>query len=415
MGDGCTWFAGVDWACAAHQVGLMDAGGRLAAERAFEHGGEGLAQLCDWLLERAGGCAPEAIAVAIETPHGPVVETLLERGFAVHAINPKQLDRFRDRYTVAGAKDDRRDARILADALRTDPHCFRRLAVADPALVELREWSRVAEELQQERTRLGNRIRQQLWRYYPQLLEVGDDVAADWLLDLWALAPAPADAARVGLADVAERLARHRIRRVGAGEALDILRRRAVCVAPGAAEAAVAHIRLLAARVRLVNAQLKEANRGLDALCQEIAGRREGGGEAPDDAAILRSMPGVGRAVLATLLSEASEPLSRRDHNALRNLCGVAPVTRRSGKRAVVTMRRAAHVRLRLALYHWSRVAIQRDAASRSKYAELRRRGHPHARALRSVADRLLAVACAMLRTGTLFSADAPRGPAAPA
>ncbi len=169
------------------------------------------------------------------------------------------------------------------------------------------------------------------------------------------------------------------------------------------------------ARVRLVNAQLKEANRRLDALCQEIAGRREGGGEAPDDAAILRSIPGVGRAVLATLLSEASEPLSRRDHNTLRNLCGVAPVTRRRGKRAVVTMRRAAHVRLRLALYHWSRVAIQRDAASRSKYAELRRRSHPHARALRSVADRLLAVACAMLRTGTLFSADAPRGPAAPA
>ena len=45
-----------------------------------------------------------------------VVETLLERGCHVFALNPKQLDRFRDRHTVAGAKDDRRDAWVLADA-----------------------------------------------------------------------------------------------------------------------------------------------------------------------------------------------------------------------------------------------------------------------------------------------------------
>jgi hypothetical protein len=41
------------------------------------------------------GPALTAIAVAIEVPHGPIVETLLERGFQVYAVNPKQLDRFR--------------------------------------------------------------------------------------------------------------------------------------------------------------------------------------------------------------------------------------------------------------------------------------------------------------------------------
>jgi hypothetical protein len=44
---------------------------------------------------------------------------LVERGFQVYAINPKQLDRFRDRYSMSGAKDDRRDAFVLADSLRT--------------------------------------------------------------------------------------------------------------------------------------------------------------------------------------------------------------------------------------------------------------------------------------------------------
>jgi hypothetical protein len=55
-------------------------------------------------------------------------------------------------------------------------------------------------------------------------------------------------------------------------------------------------------------------------------------------------------------------------------------------------------------MYHWARIAIQHDPTSKAKYAALRGRGHSHGRALRSVADRLLNVACAMLKNGTLFN-----------
>ena len=60
-------------------------------------------------------------------------------------------------------------------------------------------------------------------------------------------------------------------------------------------------------------------------------------------------------------------------------------------------------MRLRGAVYHWARVAIQHDQLSRRRYAELRKRGHSHGRALRGVADRLLAVACAMLTRQASF------------
>ncbi len=69
-------------------------------------------------------------------------------------------------------------------------------------------------------------------------------------------------------------------------------------------------------------------------------------------------------------------------------------------------MRQAAHVRLRTAIYHWARVAVQHDQRSRIKNAALCSRGHSHARALRSAADRLLAVACAMLTSQTDFNPD---------
>jgi transposase len=405
------WFVGIDWASATHQVCIIDAAGKILGEKAFAHGGAGLAELCAWLLAVTGG-EPAAIAVGIEVPHGPVVETLLERGFLVHSVNPKQLDRFRDRFTVAGAKDDRRDAHVLGDALRTDGHCCRRLRLADPVVIELREWSRMADDLQQERNRLANRVREQLWRYYPQVLQLGEDVAAEWVLELWSLAPTPAMGRRLRRSSIARVLKAHRIRRLETEEVLRLLRQPPLAVAPGTTEAAVAHIHTLIPRLKLVNRQIKDAHHRLDALCATLAGdglAGDGAETAPGhegeqrDAAILRSLPGVGRIVLATLLAEAWEPLQARDYHALRALCGVAPVTKRSGKRCIVIMRQACHLRLRTAVYHWARTAIQHDELCRQRYAELRKRGHSHGRALRTVGDRLLAVACAMLSQNTLF------------
>jgi transposase len=406
-----SWFVGIDWASETHHVCVLDAHGDKLGERVFRHGGAGLADMAAWILGLTKTAA-EAVHVAIEVPHGPVVETLIERGFAVHAINPKQLDRFRDRFSPAGAKDDSRDAQVLGDALRTDPRCLRRLASVDPVVIELREWSRIAEDLSQERTRLANRVREQLWRYYPQILDITDDIAADWFLELWAFMPTPDKARRVREATVAKLLKRHRIRRIDAAGVLDRLRAPPVVVAAGTTEAATAHIKAVAARLALVNRQLRQAQDRLDRLTEQLAasGDTEPGQNAEQrDVTILASLPGVGRIVLATLLAEAFDPLRRRDYHALRCLCGVAPVTKRSGKTRIVIRRLAAHRRLCDAVYHWARVAVQHDPTSRAKYVALRQRGHGHARALRSVADRLLAVACAMLQHQTLFDPNHPR------
>jgi transposase len=408
MSDQVRWFVGFDWATVEHRVCLLDAEGKRVAERAARHGGSGLLDLCAWLLKATGAPAAE-IAVAIETPRGPVVEMLLERGFEVFAINPKQLDRFRDRFSVAGAKDDSRDAHVLGHSLRTDRHAFRRLSVDDPLVIELREWSRIDDELKQEQSRLANRVRDQLWRYYPQAGELADDLSADWFLELWQQVPTPAAAARASEKTVARILKNHRIRRLDAAAVLSILRQPPLTVAPGTTEAAIAHIRTVATRLRLVNQQIKEAARRLDELCAAIEAAAEAApGQICEqrDVAILRSCPGLGRITVATLLAEACEPLRRRDYHVLRVLAGVAAVTRRSGKSCIVVRRHACNSRLRNAVYHWARVAVQRDPIGKQRYAELRRRGHSHGRALRGVGDRLLYVLCTLLQRQTLFDPD---------
>ena len=404
MTDEVRWYVGLDWATEQHRACLLDAEGKYVAERDVTHDGVGLAELCSWLLDTTGALAQE-IAVAIEAPRGPVVEVLLERGFQVFAINPKQLDRFRDRFSMSGAKDDSRDAEVLGHSLRTDRRAFRRVAIDDPLVIELREWSRMYDELKQEQSRLANRVRDQLWRYYPQASELGD-VAANWFLDLWEKVPTPVQAARVTEKTIARILKNHRIRRFDAAEVLRILREPPLSVAPGTVEAASAHIRTVAARLRLVNQQIKEAEHRLDELCAAIEGAAEtepGQICEQRDMAILRSMPGLGRITIATLLAEACEPLRLRDYHVLRAMSGQAPVTRRSGKRCIVLRRYACNRRLQNTLHHWARSAMQHDPVSKQRYAELRRRGHGHARALRTIGDRLLYVLCALLERQVLY------------
>jgi transposase len=411
MEDERQWFVGVDWASTAHQVRISDARGAKRGERSFSHDAEGLAAMADWILEVTATPAA-AVHVAIEVPHGPVVESLLERGFHVYAINPKQLDRFRDRFSPAGAKDDSRDAEVLADALRTDPHCLRALSPLDPLVVELREWSRIGAELGQERVRLAHRVRELLWRYYPQLLELADDLAAPWFLELCRLAPTPEKAARLRASTLERLVKRHHLRRLNAAAMLAKLKTPAMAVAPGTVAAASAHLASVVKRLVLVNRELAQARDRLDRLIERLAGDGEtvpGQRAEQRDAAILRSSPGVGRIVLAALLAEASDPLQRRDYHALRCLAGTAPITKRSGKSCIVLMRPAVSRVLRNALYHWARIAAQRDPRCRLKYAALRAKGHGHARALRSVGDFLLARACAMLKSGTLFDPNRPR------
>jgi hypothetical protein len=48
---------------------------------------------------------------------------------------------------VAGAKDDSRDAFVLADSVRTDQHCFRRLTADHPDIVRIRELSRTEDSV----------------------------------------------------------------------------------------------------------------------------------------------------------------------------------------------------------------------------------------------------------------------------
>jgi len=272
-------------------------------------------------------------------------------------------------------------------------------------VIQLREWSRVDEELGLELTRLTNQLRDLIYRSGAGLLALCPAADEPWVWAVLEAAPTPAAQQKLSPARVRQLLREHRIRRISATEVHAALQRPAIWTAPGVVEAVAAHMAVLLPRVTLVAAQRRDAARQLTRLLDALEAQRPAAGDQREhsDVAIVRSMPGIGTRVAARMLAEASQPLVARAYHVLRACMGVAPVTTQSGRRRTVSMRYACSVRLRNPASHWARTGMQHDPASRSYYAALRRRGHSHGRALRSVADRLLRILVTLLSRGQIF------------
>src|SRR3954470_1624363 len=368
------WFAGVDWGSAKHQVCLLDGAGKVVGEREFAHGGAGLAALCDWLVSAwgepgvGGGGHRGAAWTGGGCSSGPRLRRIRDQSQAARpAARPHQRRRGQGR----PARCPSRSRRVAHGSASVPPRAGRR-PKRDRA-------PRVVAAGRGTPAGAGAPLEPHppaALALLPAASRI-ERLTAEWVLALWTLAPTPAQAARLREATLARRLRQPRIRKLDAPAVLDILRQPAITVAPGVTEAAVLHLRSRVARLRLANQEFHQAARKLEELCTALSETDSAAQDSgPGDAAILRSLPGVGPVTLATLLTEAAGPLARRDDAALRTLSGVAPVTKRSGKTWVVVMRYAAQVRLRQAVFPWARIAVQIDRTCRGRYEALRARGH---------------------------------------
>jgi transposase len=194
--DHVSFFGGIDWADQSHDVAITnEQAAKLAAFR-IAHTKEGFDQLVGHLRELAA--TPAEIQVALERPDGLLVAALLEQGYAVYPINPKVVERYRDRYHPSGAKDDARDAQVLAHILRTDGERFRPLTPESDLAAELRLTVRAYQELLTEDVRLTNQLHSCLMDYYPVARELFSSLDAPISLAYLVAFPTPAAANHTG-------------------------------------------------------------------------------------------------------------------------------------------------------------------------------------------------------------------------
>ena len=183
------YYVGVDWADEFHQVWVSDAEGKKVVEMTIEQNLKGMSELGRWLHERKA----EGVELwaSIEKPHGRIVDFLLDHGVVVYPVNPKALDRARDRFRMSQSKSDCFDAYVLAEFLRTDHVHLRALQPDSEQAQELKMLTRDHHRLGRHKTRLLNQIEVTLKEYYPRPLEVFSDLESKIALDFLEQYPTP--------------------------------------------------------------------------------------------------------------------------------------------------------------------------------------------------------------------------------
>jgi transposase len=200
-------FVGHDWAEDHHDVVVLDeVGERLASARLVD-GVDGVAGFHGLVAESVDEA--EEVVIGTETDRGLFVGALVAAGYQVFAVNPKAVDRYRDRVRMAGGKSDAADAKVLADLVRTDRHLHRPVA-ADSELAEaLKVLTRAHKDLIWQRQGQVNQLRSALREYYPGALEAfATELAHPDALAVLALAPTPEQGRRLSQARIASALRR---------------------------------------------------------------------------------------------------------------------------------------------------------------------------------------------------------------
>jgi transposase len=362
---------GIDWARDDHAVSVVNAKGREIHRCSVQHSAAGLRELIA-VLARAG--AREA---AIERPDGPVVDALLSAGITVVVISPNQIKNLRGRYGSAGNKDDRFDAYVLADTLRTDRARLTPLMPDSPATVSLRRACRARKDLVAHRVAMANQLRAHLRNAFPAaaglFAEIDSPISLRFL-------------ARFGTQDRADWLTPRRLAAWLASAGYS-----------GRTDPAVLHARLTAAprgatgddataQAHITSAMLAV----LTTLTEQIKALSEQIGEQlalHADAHIFTSLPRSGTVRAARLLAEIGDCRARfPTPEALACLAGAAPSTRKSGQLRSVNFRWSCDKQLRDAVTDFAGDSRRASPWAADLYNRARARGHDHPHAVRILA-----------------------------
>ena len=358
--------AGVDWAKDDHAVCVAGDQGEVLERFTVRHDAAGLKRMAARLLRTGAG------QIGIERSDGPVAGTLLQAGLTVFVIPPAQVKNLRSRYGSAGNKDDRFDAYVLADVVRTDVRRLRPMARDSDQTSALRTSVRARRDLVGHRVAAANQLRAHLQIVFPAAATLFASIdsaitltfldrfttqeQADWLSPR-RLAAWLASAACSG----------------GTGPC--VLHAR-LMAAPRGATGQYASIH--AGTTLALVAILRTLNTQIQVLAASIGEQLA----AHPDAAIFTSLPRAGIVRAARLLAGIGDARGRfPTRDSLTCLAGVAPSTRQSGKVKSVTFRWGAGKQLRDALCDFAGDSRRASPWATALYDKAIARGcdHPHA------------------------------------
>lgn len=391
-----TTFVGIDIAKEVHWVCAIDAGCVALLNRKLLNTPEDLQRLVQELRS-----LPQPVRVGIDVLGGIASlaqAVLLNAGVELLHVSGMAVNRARLGTVGGESKSDPRDARVIADQVRVRSDL--RVVDADSELdIELRLLVSRRQDLTTDQTRRLARMHDLLVGIFPEL-EHALRLTSKTALTLLSRCVTPLELRTAGRAAMAEQLgplARRRYAGELISSALACAERQQISV-PGEAMAARL-IKELAVEALATWAALER----LDAELDQLLARHP-------DAALIRSLPGMGAVLTAEFIAEAGKITRFRTPDSLAAAAGLAPVLKQSGKSRSLRRPNGGNKGLKRVFYQ-SAFASLCTADSRAFYARKRQEGKRHHQALIALARRRVNVLWAMLRKRQAFVSGGLHGP----
>jgi|RhiMethySRZTD1v2_1073278.scaffolds.fasta_scaffold254496_2 transposase len=372
---------GLDWGHYEHAFSLEDRTGR-KEEATLKHSAE---SLHGWLRELAQRYGGHPVALGVEASRGAVLEVLLQyHWLVIYPINPITSARYRTAFTPSGASDDLPDARVLLELVRDHRAKLRPLEAQDPQTQELNALVQARRDMVDRRTQVLNQLTMLLRSYYPQALELVDNLDSVLAVDLLKRWPDMLALKTAKASTITRFYYAHNLRRPELLEQRLELIRNAVALTTdhGRIKAAVLHLRLLLDQLQAFRKHIPI----IEVQIKTLFGQHS-------EAALFRDLPGAG-AHLAPRLCVAFGTVRTLypEPTSLQKLSGVAPVREKSGQQLWTHWRWRAPVFIRQTFVEWAGQTVVYSAWARTYYEAMKAKGKPRHVILRALAFKWIRV-----------------------
>lgn len=372
--------------------------GQVLVSRRVENTPQAIQALIDDIAAAAAEHGPATVALDVLGGIAALAEAMLaDAGLSLVHVPGLAVNRARRATTGGERKSDPKDAAVIADQvrLRTDLRPVTPQSELDAGLRLLVARRR---DLVADQTRRLGRLRDLLTSIHPGLERVVDVTgkAGLWLLARYVTPAEIRAAGREGLTD--------HLRQAGGLKATTIADLAEAALAAAAGQhvtvpgqtVAADLVRELADEALAARGRLHQLDTRIEAVLAEHP-----------DAALIRSLPGMGATLTAEFLAEAGGITRFPNPDQLASAAGLAPVLKQSGKVRYLQRATAGNKALKRVFYQSAFCALQRDPASRAYYARKRAEGKRHHQALIALARRRVNVLHAILRTRSPYQPPA--------
>jgi transposase len=389
-------YIGIDWSEKKHDVVLMNEAGADLAVLTIPHNLDGFVQL-DAARQKLG-LAPADCLIGLETAHNLFIDYLWSRAYPrVYVLPPNQVKSNQGRFRQSQARDDPEDARLIADILRTDRGRLQPWHPDSLLTRQLRAKVSLILHLTKQTTRLANRLRAVLLRYYPAALQVFKGGLTTQIAPEFVRAYPTPEAAQVLTYAEFERFAQDH----GYPQSKNLpgcFARLQANDPPASPETVLVY----QSEARLLAQLLLKTTR---AKLSERAELQTLYRQHPQQATFA-SLPGAGKLIGPGLLAKFGDDRQRFPQpSSVQALAGTCPVTDRSGKRRTVKFRRACDKEWRYLCHEWAMALVHKTKAplAVAYYEQVRPHCHSDRHAYRCVANRWLAIAWKLWQTGQTY------------